>query len=241
MGWIRRTPDMTKKLNRYVLSEEIYSIIKQKIMNQEFAPGDKINIDQLARDLGVSNIPIREVLGRLLSEGLVTTIPFKGMFVTHLSVTELKEIFEIRQELEAYAISKAIQRIPKDKLYKLTLILSPPTEGSTAPAEAKDGLNTIIEINENLHGLILSHAGNDTLCHLVRDYIQKIQRYLSLMNQPIEQSLVEAERTEHLKIVHALLADDEEKAVQSMKEHLQSSYRRTRLLIPTIETDGGTD
>ncbi len=67
-----------KPLGRYVLTDELYALLKRQILSHEMTAGDKINIDKLARDLGVSNIPIREALFKLSSEGFVTVVPSKG-------------------------------------------------------------------------------------------------------------------------------------------------------------------
>src|SRR5690242_2676186 len=71
-------------LNRNVLTQEIYNLLKEQILSHTLPPGDKINIDQIARDLDVSNIPIREALSRLTADGFVRMVPFKGMFVTEI-------------------------------------------------------------------------------------------------------------------------------------------------------------
>jgi DNA-binding GntR family transcriptional regulator len=183
--------------------------------------GDKINIDKLARDLGVSNIPIRESLFRLASEGLVTIVPFKGMFVAEMNLRDIDEIFEIRQSLEELSVRKAASRIPKEILLQISQELS---TGKSAENEVGTE-GAVSKMNEDLHGTILKYAKNENLKLTVVSLIERIYRYLSLHQYRIDLS---AEKLEHEKIVQALLEEDTEKAVQAMRAHLNNSHQRLR-------------
>ncbi|MFD0671032.1 GntR family transcriptional regulator [Cohnella sp. GCM10027633] len=217
---------MKKGLSRYVLADEIYAVLKNMILTHEIAPGEKINIDQLGRDLEVSNIPIRESLSRLSAEGLVETVPFKGMYVAKMSLRELDEIFEIRMELEALAIRSSAGKIPQTKLTKLE---SDMLDWQKAEfAEGDDSIRRIAEMNEGLHGLLLEWCGNSLLQSLIRSYIEKIQRYLSLSRQHVEQALVHEEWEEHMRVIRELIAGDTIAAEQALKSHLERSHARTR-------------
>ncbi|WP_240702988.1 GntR family transcriptional regulator [Cohnella luojiensis] len=213
---------MTKKtLSRYVLTDQLYLLIKNQILTHAMPAGDKINIDKLARDLGVSNIPIRESLFRLASEGLVTIVPFKGMFVAEMNLRDIDEIFEIRQSLEELSVRKAASRIPKEILLQISQELS---AGKSADNEVgKEG--AVSRMNEDLHGTILKYAKNENLRLTVVSLIERIYRYLSLHQFRIDLS---AEKSEHEKIVQALLEEDTEKAVQAMRSHLNNSHQRLR-------------
>ncbi|MFD0960792.1 GntR family transcriptional regulator [Paenibacillus chungangensis] len=219
---------MSKGLSRYVLAGEIYTVIKEKILSHEISPGDKINIDRLARDLEISNIPIRESLSRLAAEGLVETIPFKGMFVAKLSLQELEEMFEIRRELESLALRKAAPRIPAERLHQLEHgILE---RGDRSHEEDEAGLRTISEMNDGVHGLVLDYCGNHLLEHMIRSYIEKIQRYLTLSRKNVNDDIVHEEREEHLAIVRFLASRDTNSAERALKTHLDNSLERTKKL-----------
>jgi DNA-binding GntR family transcriptional regulator len=217
---------MKKGLNRYVLTDEIYAIIKGQILNHEIAPGEKVNIDQLSRNLEVSNIPIREALSKLAAEGLVDTVPFKGMYVAQMSLKELDEMFEIRMELECLAIRKAGLQIPKANLEQLELDMQKWSIVEIEGSEAK--VHFIAEMNRSLHGLILDHCNNQSLKNLIDMYIEKIQRYLSLHQKELEQKLIHDEWEEHMGILSYLIERDIPSAEHALKKHLENSYKRTR-------------
>lgn len=217
---------MKKSLNRYVLTDEIYSLLKEQLLHHEIAPGDKINIDQLARELEVSNIPIREALSRLTAEGLVHMVPFKGMYATEMSLRELDEIFEIRLELEGMAIRKAAPAIPEPLLHSAANRMK--SQSQRKPENSDEKIGVIADMNASLHGLVLDHCGNDTLKNLIRVYIERIQRYLSYIRQDMKPQVIEEEYAEHLQVIEALLAKDFAAAEHALARHLRNSHARTR-------------
>ncbi|WP_152392852.1 GntR family transcriptional regulator [Paenibacillus guangzhouensis] len=209
------------RLNRYVLTDELYGLLKQKILSHDISAGNKINIDQLARDLGVSNIPIREALFRLASEGFVKVIPFKGMYVAEMTLADIDEIFEIRYALEELAIQKAAPHIPGTRLEQILQELDTVEQMWEASHEE----NVISKMNHDLHGTIFAYAGNENLKQMVTALIERVHRYLNLVHYKIDMS---AEIAEHRKIVLALLEKDTEKAVEASRIHLQQAYQRLR-------------
>lgn len=216
---------MTRKIKRNVLTDEIYAIIKENILSHKILPGEKINIDQLARELEVSNIPIREALSRLSTEGLVHVVPYKGMFAIQLDLKELNEIFELRIYLEPMAIKKAVPHIPEARLIELReqMDFSP----DLIPSESSEFVEHVRQMNSNLHGLILQYCGNDTLQKLVHSYIERIQSYLLLMQKSMRIHSVEQEWQEHQEIIRQLLDRNAEGASEAMRHHLQQSCART--------------
>jgi DNA-binding GntR family transcriptional regulator len=209
-----------KQLSRYVLTDELYALLKQQILSHVMPAGEKINIDKLARDFGVSNIPIRESLFRLASDGFVTVIPFKGMFVAEMSLKDMEEIFEIRIQLEELAIRKAAARITKERLQQILHALE---HGGELGAEGESEENEVRQMNKGLHGTLLLYADNFNLEQMVSSLIERIHRYLNLHHYKID---LEAEKAEHRSIVNYLLADDTEEAVKAMRVHLQNAYER---------------
>jgi DNA-binding GntR family transcriptional regulator len=215
------SPVSKKQLSRYVLTDQLYLLIKNQILSHAMSAGDKINIDKLARDLGVSNIPIRESLFRLASEGLVTIVPFKGMFVAEMSLKDIDEIFEIRQSLEELSIRKAANRVPKEILQQLLQEIQ--VEEDATEENGKE--DAISRMNEGLHGTILKYAKNENLRQTVTSLIERIHRYLNLHHYPI---VIRAEKLEHEEIIRALLEENTENAIQAMRLHLQNSHQRLR-------------
>src|ERR687886_150212 len=97
---------------RTVLVEPVYQALKERIVDQAFPPGARLNIDALAVELNVSPTPVREALARLAAERLVTFAPFKGYSVlSPLSQRQLADLMHVRQLLEVEAARLAASRV----------------------------------------------------------------------------------------------------------------------------------
>jgi DNA-binding GntR family transcriptional regulator len=209
--------------NRQVLADGVYEQIRALIMNDGIAPGARMNIDEVARELGVSGTPVREALARLESEELVSRLPLRGYRVTELlNRKEVDDMYALRLLLEPPSAARAAAAMSDENVARLR------AELATCPAApAKDvcgDYQALTAHDARLHELILHLAGNvavgqafaRTHCHL---------HFLRLNdNQPFG----EQTSTEHRVIVDALVAGDPAGARQAMTGHLEAA--RDRLL-----------
>ena len=86
------------------IADQVYSILKKNICEGQYPPGFWLQENELCEQLGVSRSPVREALRRLVSDGLVISIPNKGTFVKEFTCKDIDEIFDMRVMLEGYAI-----------------------------------------------------------------------------------------------------------------------------------------
>lgn len=117
-------PNPGKEWNRLEvksLAAAVLDDIRRRILTGDFRPGERINESEIALKLGISRSPVREAFRVLEGEGLITTLPRKGSFITEISVQDLGELFEIREILECHAIDCIKKRAKKspDKLRAL--------------------------------------------------------------------------------------------------------------------------
>jgi DNA-binding GntR family transcriptional regulator len=95
-----------------VLSDEIYETVRNMLLTHEIKPGERVNIDALARQLDVSQTPVREALARLESDELVVKEPLRGYAATPvLNVKQLDDLFQFRAIIEPWAASAAAKHI----------------------------------------------------------------------------------------------------------------------------------
>lgn len=78
--------------------------LRKRILTGEFRPGERINESELATKLGISRSPVREAFRVLESEGLISTLPRKGSFITEISPEDVDELFDLREILECHAV-----------------------------------------------------------------------------------------------------------------------------------------
>ena len=101
------------------LGNKIFDILRDRILNDEYEHGQKLNELALANELKISRTPIREALKQLELEGLVESIPNKGVYVKGFSPRDIDDMFEIRLALEGLAIQLAIDRMDEVHLAKI--------------------------------------------------------------------------------------------------------------------------
>jgi DNA-binding GntR family transcriptional regulator len=98
------------------LRERVYAHLKGEILDNRIAPGSALQETPLAESLSVSRGPIREALGSLAADGLVTITPRRGAVVTALTKRDFLEAYQIREVLEAMAVRLAVPRISDAEL-----------------------------------------------------------------------------------------------------------------------------
>ena len=101
------------------LGSKIFILLRDRILNESYKCGDKLNELTLAKELKISRTPIREALKQLELEGLVESIPNKGVYVKGFSPRDIDDMFEIRLSLEGLAVSFAIDRMDEVHLAKI--------------------------------------------------------------------------------------------------------------------------
>ena len=85
------------------LSNKVYLVLKDMIANYRFKPGSRLNVEQLTKELGVSRTPVWEAVSRLEQEGLLETIPNRGVFMTVLTPQKSLQLYQVREVLESMA------------------------------------------------------------------------------------------------------------------------------------------
>src|SRR5713226_177425 len=99
------------RLENLTLSQRAHTFLREEILSNRLPPGTELQEVALSQQLGVSRGPIREALGRLASEGLVTVRPRRGALVRSLSKEEFLELYQVREALEVMAVKLAVPRL----------------------------------------------------------------------------------------------------------------------------------
>ena len=206
----------TKIIKHSNLSQRIYEILKNQIINEELAPGERLLDDKLASSFGVSRTPVREALTRLTSEGLVEIIPRSGIYVKKLTRKDVEEIYKIRKVLEGLAAREATSIIDDKKLEQLDLLLK----------KAKRSLNSddyqpCIDFDVALHNSIMKNCQNSRL----HSIITNLNTLIHVFRVRVARNKEKARQAlnEHKAILNAIKARDPEKAEKMMIEHIEKS------------------
>lgn len=207
--------------------EQVTDAVRQRILEQAFKPGERLTIDRIARELGVSPTPVREALGRLQGEGLLVYRRSQGYQVTPVSVRELQEMLDCRLAIEPFA-ARAIDPISDDLLRGLEMI-------QTRFRQALDA-RRISENNtadREFHETIVGAAGNAMLLRLFRSmnshmYTMRLFYY----TEPVRERELEETWAEHCAIMDAFKARSQAAAAEAIAEHLRRVKQRVAVHAP---------
>ena len=157
-----------RKIERVVLGDQVYESIKESILDQASAPGEKLHVDGLARELQVSSTPIREALARLVAEGLVKAEPFIGFATAPLPDRRYYEdVYNFRGVIEPWAAAEAARRRPgPDVIAALRGEVATMMAGE--PSREYRSHRGFTEGDDRFHRLILQAAGNQVALQIGR-------------------------------------------------------------------------
>lgn len=211
------------KIERVVLGDQVYEALKERILDQSYAPGEKLNVDGLVRELSVSSTPIREALTRLVAEGLVRAEPFVGFATAPLPEQGYYEdVYGFRGVIEPWAAAEAARRAPSAALIA-ALREAVGVMMAEAPSREYRSHRAFTAGDDRFHRLILQAAGNRVA---VKSYDSlHFHLHISRLYLNREQD-VSVTHAEHFRIVDALEAGDADAAADAMRAHLRGSYER---------------
>lgn len=196
------------------LKQIAYQKIKEKIINSEYASNSFMNEEFLCNDLQMSRTPVRDALGRLEQENLISIIPKKGFFILPLSIEEINMIYEGRILLESYIIRNYCQHLSEDSLRQLEEILT--------VREDTD----YFRMDDLFHEEIIHQSKNRYLLQLHNSLRDQNRRLRLLIGRSVTERIQQTYK-EHMEIYNKLLSYDAEEAARLMENHIRSAREST--------------
>lgn len=159
-------------ISKRTMADELAEILRARILDGRLRAGEPIRQEHVAKELGVSRIPLREALSQLAAEGFVTQTAHKGAVVAPLSLSEVEELFELRLALESGLLRRAVPNLKPADFEALTALI----EQSQAP----DGLAHWGALNWRFHEAMYLPAQRPVTLKLLKRVHDNIDRYLRL-------------------------------------------------------------
>jgi DNA-binding GntR family transcriptional regulator len=154
------------QLEGLMKKEEAYETLRLRIVANRLTPGEILNEKGLMATLDIGRSPLREVLFRLQEENLIKPLPRLGYMVTTLDLSEMRELIELRRELEGFAGQLAAQRINHQQLAQLRTIIREAEQ--VPPDNAK--INKISDyFDTRFHKLLYAATGNRKLAKVLQN------------------------------------------------------------------------
>jgi DNA-binding GntR family transcriptional regulator len=200
-------------INMKIIKENLnltaYTILKQMIDSNRFKPGERINVEKIKVELGVSRTPIWEAIRRLEQEGVVKNLPHSGVFVSVLTLEEALDLIVVREALETLAAKLAAIKIDERSIQ----LLEKELHKQKKIVESLD-MAAYAQSDANFHALIYESTGNIFLCDMLQKIHSRLRPIAIHMNTFINEFY-----NDHLKIVEALKAHNPEKVEAYFKNH----------------------
>ena len=197
------------------LSEQVYEIMRGRIVSGKAPPGERIDVRKLAEEFHISQTPVRFALNRLHDTGLVENRPRIGYFVIKVSEKDLIDTYDLRELFEVYALKSAVQNLDisvwqalKRKMLQIYAL------------KKKDEQRKLFyETDENLHLTIVEGSDNRKARELFMQIYDGI-RVSFFMGTQWEESL-----KVHLSILDALIEKDAKRATTLLRDHIRDSKK----------------
>ncbi len=205
-----------EKVESLLAKDKIASILRNEIIKGNIKPGQKLLEKELCEQLGVSRTPLREAIRNLEVEGLIESIPNKGSRVRTMTIQDIKNVYELRIELEALATKKSVPYLIKedlDSLFSIQEMLKTATKKAT--------WGEVSELNKKFHNILVSKGDNNLLLSTI-DQLHKVSVVISVSNFSIpgrSWNVID----EHSKVIEAVKEKDAELASILMRNHLEAA------------------
>ncbi|HSB73753.1 MAG TPA: GntR family transcriptional regulator [Candidatus Methylomirabilis sp.] len=201
------------------MQEVVYDAIRDAVLSGRYPPGKRLVADEIARELGVSRMPVREALQRLQVAGLIAITRHKGAVVSELSEPDIVEIYHIRAVLDGLATRLAAPNLTQTDHQALLALL----EEMEAAVKDND-VETVLAVNRKFHVLIWKAARAPRLQELMENLYDASQRFRNI--SVLIPGRLDQITQEHRLIAEALARGDAPAAEQHANEHHEGTARR---------------
>ncbi|MEU7814356.1 GntR family transcriptional regulator [Pseudonocardia sp. NPDC049154] len=208
------------------LSRHVANHVRERIMSGQLRPGDRLRLEHIAADLGISVTPVREALAGLAGEGFVEAQPRRGFVVSTLDRGDIADVFQIQAYIAADLCARAARTISEQSLAELTQI-----QTDLETAHDHEDFEEEGRLNFRFHSLINSLSDSPKMLWFLRTAV----RYAPLSSYGEVDGWPECSVSDHRLILEALEAHDEDGAHKYMREHV---VRSGQLLVEHLERLG---
>lgn len=196
-------------------ADDAFTLLRDEIVEGRLAPGSPLRLEELARQLEMSHMPIRDAIRRLEGLGLAEHVPHKGARVSALSVEDLHDTYEARIALESLAVARAAERLPA-------------ADAEAAAAHIREHVDAYDdgdvrrgrEAHARFHFTLYEAAGSPWLVRLIRPLWENSERYRIASLHARGRKSIEERRVEHERILEACRRGHPRAAARELHQHL---------------------
>ncbi|MBV9227742.1 MAG: GntR family transcriptional regulator [Chloroflexi bacterium] len=193
--------------------EMVANILREAILRGIFQGGQQLRQEEIAAQLGVSRIPVREALRQLEQEGLVVYRLNRGAIVSELSAAEVQEIYEMRSALESTALRIALPHLTTSDFQRAATILD--------ITDRETDVSRWGELNREFHTILYTPAQRPRLLSVISALHRNVDRYLRM--EMVVLHYKERSQQEHRRILEACQQRDAAAAITLLTQHIEAA------------------
>jgi DNA-binding GntR family transcriptional regulator len=187
-------------------SDQVFEILRDAITNGGIKPGEWLRQDGLAKEMGVSQITVREALSRLVAEGLAYFEPYRGVRTFTVSLNDVHDVYEMRALLEGHSMELAAERITTEEIERMRRLLP-----ESVWKASDEGSQPARENNHEFHWIAIQACGRQHLIRILGNIWSLIDPYF-IFNPFMLKYMTDEKRVtaaaeiehEHVELVNAL-------------------------------------
>ncbi len=212
--------------NYLPLRDLVFITLREAILQGKLEPGERLMEIALAEQLGVSRTPIREAIRKLELEGLVTNIPRKGAMVAEITLKDLRDVLEVRRNLENLAVKLACEKATPEDIAELKQL-----HLNFKDTVDKGHLTAVTEADVKFHDKIYQITDNKRLIQILNNLREQMYRYrFEYIKDEINRGVL---IDEHAMIIEAIENKDVEKAKKYSELHIDNQEKTIEAKIIT--------
>jgi DNA-binding GntR family transcriptional regulator len=206
------------------LSSDVFSVLKERIIRWEYAPGHRFTEEGLCEEFGVSRSPVREALRMLVENNLVDKTPHKGYGVKQLDMHEIHELYDVRMALETFVIERLTQSdYPETEWKELYR-----TWQNLRKAAITNSLD-FARMDEDFHERLAIWTNNRTLLQQIRSIDERLH-FIRMTDITTSRRLRET-CEQHLRILDCIKEKDIECARQALQNNIEDGRQNVEYAI----------
>ena len=207
------------------LRAQAYESFQQQIVDANIRPGQFVSQRELMQLLGMPLGAVRELIPRLEAEGLLKTVPQRGLQIAHVDLKLINNAFQLRKLLEREAASRFVSTVSDPDLAAIEQAHLNIVRRARKTAIDHDLLKDATTVDWGLHDMMVDTLGNELISEVYRINSLRV-RLIKLEGSTLSADVLIPAMEEHLWFIEALKRRDAHSVIERLSHHIESAHRR---------------
>ncbi len=197
--------------SQQTLRERIADMLREAIVRGELKAGTRLQEVEIATQYHTSRTPVRESLRQLESEGFLVIKPRRGAVVAPITAKDVREFYELKSILEAYAARRAVDLLTDNQIDQMERL-----NNELEECYSRSDVSRMVPVHNAFHEIFVEACGNERLSSMIKSLVKQFQRFRIALSHT--DGVAESIRL-HREIIQAFRERDRERVAQLVAEN----------------------